>query len=458
MNIAIIGGGSIGFNLAEYLSKSKHSITVIERDSKLCENFNNKLDVFTITGSGTNPSILEKANIHNANMIIAVTQNDDTNLLCCNFAKQYGVKKRIARLKSTHYTQKGTKISLEELGVTHVIEPEKEIVNSILQYIELPGATESANFKSDNVYLRGYKITEDMPIANKSLPKITELCGSVKLLIVLIVRNGKGIMPTGLERILPGDEIFVIMSSESLESYKTLINQNEEKPPTKIVIFGASLMALHLARAVEPLADRVILVDPDEDHGIKAASMLDNTEVLFGDCTNVEVLQEILVEDAAFFIAADKDSEDNIMACLLAKAEGTREVIAVSQNERHIDLFTKLGVDHVINPKKITQQKIIENIFRVPIGPLLTFKNVDIEVSRFIVQKNSRIIGVPLYDIQDFSRKSIILGCVLHKDEVIIPSGKTIIEENDEVIVICRKEKLKLASKFFKPDLIKQIL
>ena len=456
MNIIVVGGGSVGFNLAERLSKSKHHITIAELDTNLCDAISGKLDVRAITGSGSDPLVLEGAGIRNADMIIAVTNFDETNLLCCNFAKQYGVSKRIARLHSPHYTQQGTMIDLAEVGVTHVIEPEKEIVNSILQYIELPEATESANFKSDNVYLRGYTITEDMPIANKTLPEITELAGSAKLLIVLINRNGKSIMPSGSDQVLPNDEIIAIMPSESLEAFKKLLNQNEFIPG-KIIISGTSLTALHLAQSLEALADRVILVDPDEQHGMEAASLLDKTEVLHGDCTDVEMLQEIHVEDASFFIAADKDSEDNIMASLLAKAEGTKQVIAVTENERHTNLFKKLGIDHIVNPRKITQQKIIANIFRVPIGTLLTLKNMDIEVSRFIAQKNSRIIGMPLREIREFSRNSIIIGCVFHNGDVIIPSGDTIIEENNEVLVICTKKNEKLAAKFFKPGILTKV-
>ncbi len=450
MNITIVGGGSIGLNLADHLSKRKHNITIIEQDSAICEDINSKLDVITLNGSGTDPLVLKKGNAKQADMIIAVTQSDDTNLLCCHFAKQCGVPKRIARLKSSHYTDKNSNISLEDLGVTHVIEPEKEIVNHILQFVELPGVTESANFKSDDVFLRGYDITKNMPIANKTLFEITELAGSAQLLIVLIIRAGKSILPTGSDKILPDDEIFAIMPQESLENFKKLLGKEESKQ-RKVIISGASLTALHLSLALEQIVDRVILVDPDEKHGIEAASILDKTEVYSGDCTNVEMLHEIQVEDASFFIAADRDSEDNIMASLLAKAEGAQHVLAVTENERHSDLFKKLGIDYIVNPRKITQQKIIANIFRVPIGTVLSLKNVDIEVSRFIAQKNSKIIGVPLNEIHEISRSSIIIGCVFHGEEVIIPSGKTVIHENDEVVIICRHQDLKFAEKFFKP-------
>lgn len=449
MNIIIIGAGSVGFSLAEYLSDRNHQITLIDHDQELCNSISSKLDVFTITGSATDPSVLEKADILNAQMVIAVTPSDESNLLCCNFAKQFGVEKRIARIKSTNFSD--TPISLQDLGVTHVIEPEKEIVNSILQYIKLPGVTEAANFQSDNVYLRGYKISEDMPFAKKTLLEITELAGTAQILIVLIIRDGKSIMPTGAEHIYPGDEIIAVMPDESLETFRKLLNKNDSKLK-KIVIFGDSLTAVHLAETLEALSERILLVDPDEQHGRTAASMLNKTEVLLGDCTDIEMLQEVNIKDTPFFIAAATDFEDNIMSCLLAKAEGAREVIAVTTKERHSGLFQSIGIDRIVNPRKITAQKILENIIKVPISTLHSIKNADIEVSRFVVGKKSPITGKPLSTVAGLIKKSIIIGCVFHNDEVIIPSGQTIIQENDEALVICPPKNLKMANKLFKSD------
>lgn len=449
MRIIIVGGGTVGYSLAEYLSTKKHHITIIDQDPDLCNTISSRLDVYTIQGFGTNPTILANADIKNADMLIAVTPSDDTNLLCCNFAKQFGIKKRITRIKSTEYTKNNNCISLKELGVTHIIEPEIEIVNEILQYVELPGVTESANFKSDNVYLRGYTITPEMPFAYKTLSEITTLTGAKKILIVRLIREGKSITPTGSEKILPGDEVIALLPSESLEEFKRLLKRQDNRIK-KIIIFGDSLTAIHLAESLESISDQTILVDPDEEHGRIAASTLHKTEVLFGDCTNVEMLQEVHVKETQFFIAAAIDSEDNVMASLLAKAEGAREVIAVTTNERHNKLFRSLGIDRVINPQKITTQKIISSILKVPIGPLISLKNADIEVSRFVAEKKSAIIDEPLQNLVNLARKSIIVGCVFRDEQVIIPSGQTTIREDDEVLVICPPRNVKLAGKLFK--------
>lgn len=449
MKIIIVGGGLVGFNLAETLCQRKHQVTIIEKNPQLCREIESKLDLYAVVGSGTTPSVLQRADIENAEMIIAVTPHDDTNLICCNFAKQFGVQKRISRIKSSDFTDHQTQINLLEVGVTHIIEPEKEVVNSALQFIELPGATESFHFPSDNVCMRGYRITESMPLANKTLVEVNGLIDpGASMLIVLIIRDGETIMPTGVERLLPGDEIYTIMPTDALSSFKKLINKTDKKI-RRVVIFGDSLTAFHLASALENIAEKVVLVDPDNEHGLEVAQHLKSTQILHGDCTEIEILQEVEISKTSFFIAAAKDHEDNLMAGILAKAEGAKEVIAISHNEKHYSLFTKLGIDHIVNPKIITSQKIISTIFRIPIGALLSIKNADIEICRFVAGSKNKIINTPLRNIEELSRKNLIIGSIIHDDQVTIPSGDSIIAENDEVIVICKKKDYRSVEKLF---------
>ena len=450
MNIVIVGAGIVGYSLAEDLSRQRHQISVVDRDADLCSEMSSKLDVYTVAGPGTSPAALDKAGISSADMLIAVTPHDETNLVCCNFAKQYGVAQRIARVRSHDYTQNGSSVSLEELGVTHVIQPEREVVNNVLQYVGLPGAFESANFHSDNVCLRGYRVSEGMPIANHTLSETTHLAAPAQILIVLIIREGQSITPTGAEHILPGDEIVAIMPSESLDAFRKLVGRPDNKLK-KIIISGDSLTATHLAEKLKPLAERIVLIDPDSEHGHSAASALNDVEVLQGDCTNVDTLQEAHIEDTAFFIAAGKDTEDNLMSCLLAKAEGAHEVIALTNTDKHLDLFYSLGIDHILNPRKITVQTIMADVLKVPIGAHLRLRNVDAEVTRFTAAKGSKIVDKPLLSVKALTARSIIVGCVFRGDQVIIPSGGTVIRENDEALVVCQPRNIPLAARLFRP-------
>ena len=450
MKIVIVGAGMVGYSLAKHFSGLDHNITVIEKDKALCEEIKSKLDVFVVEGKGSSPTALDEAGISSADLIIAVTPSDETNLLVCNFAMQNGVKKRIARVKSNIYTTNAENVSLEKMGVTTVIEPEREVMKHILQYVELPDVLETANFQSDNIYLRSHRVTEDMLIAHKTLSEIRQLAENAPILFVVIVREGKSLPPTGTQKLLPGDEIVAIMPKESFKTFRFLINRKASKMK-KIVVSGDSLTAIHLVEALQPLCEQVILADPNMEHGRMAAAMLNGIDVFHIDCTNSDMLEEINISQADCFIAAGKHQEDNIMSCLMAKAEGVGVVIALRDDIRYKRLFTSLGMDHIIYPQEITLNAIIEKIQMVSISAHLRLKTAGIEVIRIRTRKNSPVSGKSLQELDRLFKKSIIIGCIIRGNAVIIPQGDTVIEADDEVMVLSSKKNIALVNKLFKP-------
>lgn len=456
MKIIIIGAGTVGFGLAQHLSELEHHITIVDQNKSLCDEINSKLDVFVINGLGSSPSILEEAGIQSADMIIAVTPSDETNLLACNFAMQNNVTKRIARVKSNIYTKDNSCIDLNKLGISHIIEPEKEIMQKIVQYIELPGVSETANFESNNIYLRGYKVTEDMPIANKTLAEIKPLSKTSPMLFVVIIRNNESLPPTGEQKILPGDDIVVIMPKESFKTFRNLINRKAEKIK-KIIISGDSLTAIHLAQALQPICEHLLFVNPRLEHGKMAASLLNGIEVLHGDCTDSQLLQEINAGNTDFFIAAGKDTEDNIMSCLLAKNEGASKTIAIRSDDRHSSLFHSLGIDHIITPEQTTLNSIIEKIQTVSLGSYLKLKTADIGIVRLKAEKDSPVIEKSLKDLYPILKRFVIIGCIIRENSVIIPEGNTIIKENDELIVLSNKKHIESMTKIFAPNLLSKL-
>ncbi len=450
MKILIVGAGKVGYSLAEYFAGLNHNITVIEKDKKLCDDISSKLDAFVVEGVGSSPEVLEKADIASADMVIAVTPSDETNLLVCNFAMQNGVEKRIARVKSTTYTGDTPNVSLEKLGVTSVIEAEREVMKRLLQYVELPNVIESANFQSDDIYLRGYRITADMPIANKTLAEIRQMSAPDPILFVVIVRAGQNLQPTGDQKLLPGDKIVAIMPKESFKTFCTLINHKISKMK-KVIVSGNTLTAIHLAEALKPLCETVILADPDLDHGRIAASTLEGVEVLHVDSTKSDILEEINIRHADCFIAAGSDDEDNIMSSLLAKVEGAGMVIALRDNKRYDKLFTSLGMDHIIYPQEITLNAIIEKIQMVSIATHLQLKTAETEIMRIKVRRKSPVTGKSLQELDKLFKKSIIVGCIIKDGTAIIPQGSTVIDDNDILLILSNKENIKHINKIFKP-------
>jgi trk system potassium uptake protein TrkA len=451
MKIIIIGAGTVGLSLAEHLAGLNHQVTLIEQNKPLCESVGSKIDVFILAGIGSDPALLREAGISSADMLIAVTPSDETNLLACNFAMQNGVKKRIARVKSNLYTAAGSCISLQSLGVTHVIEPEKEVAKKIRQYVELPGVIETANFQSDNVYLREYQITEDMPVAHKSLIEIRDMAKGSPILIVAIIRQDKIIPPGGNQRLLPQDKILAIMPKESFKAFCSLINTKTAKLK-KIVVSGNSLTAILLAQNLKPLSEQIILLDADAEHAHWAASMLEDITVYHGDSTDIVALQETNIENSDFFIAASDDSEYNTMSCLMAKAEGAKRTLAIRNKDRHNEMFKNLGINHIISPQDITLEIIMEDIQTVSLGAYLKLATADITIVRIKVSKKSPVSGKALMDLNSLFRKSITVGCLIRQDSVIIPWGQTRIEAQDEAIILCQKADVKRVKKLFSPE------
>jgi trk system potassium uptake protein TrkA len=330
-----------------------------------------------------------------------------------------------------------------------VVEPERGVVERILQYVELPGVLETANFQSNNIYLRGYRITGDMPIANKTLAEVKSMAKKAPMLVVALVRAGRSIPPTGDQKLLTGDKIVAIMPRESFTTFRQLINKKAAKMQ-KIIVSGDSLTAIHLAEALKPLAEQVVLADPDYEHGQTAAALLSGVDVFHGDSKDASVLEEINVKNADCFIAAGKNPEDNIMSCLLAKAEGASMVIAIRNDDRYSGLFDSIGLDHVINTREITLNTIIERIQTVSIGTYLKLKTAETEVIRLEVGKRSPVANKSLQELEKLFKKSIIIGCIIRNGEVIIPWGGTVIEKGDEALIFCSKEHLKWVHKLFK--------
>jgi len=221
--------------------------------------------------------------------------------------------------------------------------------------------------------------------------------------------------------------------------FRSLVNRPQGKA-RKVVLYGSSLTAALLARVLPAHAERVMLVDPDEAHAQEVAARSPGVEVLHGDCTRSEVLQEVHIENASFYIAAARDAEDTIMSSLLAKAEGAHEVVAVGGAARHARLFATLGIDHLVTPHDITLQTIIARVLKVPLGALLKLRSADVEVTRYLVGAKSKAAGRTVRELGGLQVEPFIIGSVIRGEEVLIPSGETVLEADDEVLVLSGSE------------------
>jgi trk system potassium uptake protein TrkA len=449
MRIIIVGGGVVGFSLAEHLRWERHDVSLIEINPETCRDLGERLDIQILCGNGSSPRLLEAAGVNGADMILAVSPNDELNILVCAVAMQYGVPTRIARIRSNEFRGGDAGIDVGKMGVTLVIDPESVVVDAITQFVETPGATDATNFQEGNVLIRGYRVTEEMPIANKAIKDVRQNARGHPMLFIAAVRDEKAFIPDGDYIVRPGDDIFGIFARSSIDAYLSIFNKTR-KDVDNVIVSGDSLTAVLLADELRKFVDKVTLVDPDAEHADYAAKTLNNVEIVHGDCTDSKILNEVYVGNTKFFIGAAKETDYNIMSALLAKAEGAREVIAVSNEIRHDKLFASIGIDHLIYPRLAIAQEILEAINRGQIGRIARIRDLDIEAIRITAAENSPITGRPLQHVRSRIQKGSIIGTVLRGEEMIIPDGSTVIEPGDEMIMITYTKNVPGVRKLFK--------
>ncbi|MDT8324300.1 MAG: Trk system potassium transporter TrkA [Bacteroidota bacterium] len=448
MKIIIIGAGLVGSSLAEALLRQGHDIAVIEKDAVRGEQIADKLDVLVVTGSGSNPQDLEHAGLVNADMVIAATPVDEVNLIACLIARQYEVTHRIARIRNADFIAGSEKLKPEQFGITQVIYPEENTLNAVLNYIETPYAIDAQDFSNRTVLLRSYRITEDMPIANRNLIDLRNDPKGHMLLVVAIIRDDQVIIPRGDTVIMAGDKPLFILPRESRDNLLTLVGV-ETGSRKKAIVFGNTLTSINIARALQMELDTVTYIDPDLEHGNIAAAKLQGIDVLHGNGDDVDVLKEANVRFADFFIAASEENDENVLACLLAKSEGAREVIAIVNDDQHTDLFLSIGLNHIINPRQLTANGILNAVLPGYVSSSLHIQKSDIDVLRLRVEAHSPVAGKPL---KDSWRKAVgvsIVGAILREQAMMIPTGETLLEEGDLVIVFTRSAGIRRVRKLF---------
>ncbi|MBN1448948.1 MAG: Trk system potassium transporter TrkA [Bacteroidetes bacterium] len=448
MHVIIIGAGLVGSSLAEHLLHQGHNIALIEKNPVRSEEIGEKLDVLMVNGSGSNPQDLEQAGIENATMVIAATPVDEVNLLSCMIARQYDVPHRIARIRNVDFITGSARLQPEHFGITQVIYPEENTLNAVLNYIETPFAIDAQDFAQRTILLRTYRITADMPIAHRSLIELRNDPLGHALLVVAIIRDEQVTIPRGDTVIKPGDKPLFIFPREARPNVLRLVGI-ESTTNKKAIVFGNTLTAINIARALQQELDAVVLIDPDLEHGNIAAAKLHGIDVLHGSGDDVDVLKEANIRFADFFVAASEYNDENILSCLLAKSEGAREVIAIVNDDQHTDLFLSIGINHIINPRQLTATGILNAILPGYVSPSLHIQKTDIDVLRLSVNEGARVAHKPLKESWRRVLGVSIVGAVLREGGMIIPTGDTVLLPGDLIIVFTRSAGIRRVRKLF---------
>ncbi len=445
MRILIIGAGVVGFNLAKELSKEGHDIAIIDQDSEKMRPISDSLDVLAVTGNACLPSVLVKAGIKNAEMVIAVTNSDEINLLVCFLASKFEVAKRFARLRHEEFTEDGHIFRPEELCVDHSINPGQIIVDTITKIIGTPGVVNVAEFANGEILLREFDVPEDAPLAGKKIQEISNISSMDSFLIVAIVREGKLVIPKPEDVIQPKDRIYTIVDKEFLPFLLPMLNKTVEEVQ-KVVIFGANPVSINLAKVLEETIRDLSIIEASREKAHQAAEVLSKCVVHHGSGTDMNLFNDINMKDADFFLSMSEDDEDNILAALLAKKHGAKRALVITNDPEYLPILDSIGMDITINPRLITVSAILKYLRKGRV--MSVFKLIeDAEVMEIGVDAKSSIINKKISKVK-FPENAMI-GALLRKGDMMVPTGDLEIQAGDSVIVVALPQAIEKIEKLF---------
>lgn len=434
MNILIVGAGIVGFNLAQELSHEGHDISIIDANPEKIKLISEKLDVLAVRGNGCLPSTLIQGRIRDAEMVIAVTDKDEINLMVCFLAHKFEVKERFARLRNMELTGESQVFKPEELFVDHAINPAEIIIDSILKIIKTPGAVNVAEFANGQIFFRGFDVPADAPLAGKTIEEIREVCELNAFLVVAIVREGKMIIPKYENRIQAGDKIYVLVDHDFLPLILPMLNRQVDEIQ-KIIIYGASQIAVHLARELNEFISDVSIIEPSLEKANEAADTLEDTVILHGSGTDPDLFNDINMKDADLFLALSNNDEMNILSALLAKKHGAKRAAVITNDPDYLPILDSIGIDVTINPRLITVSEILKHLRKGQVVNLYKLIEGEAEVLEIVISAESAAAGRLINQLH--MPEHSIIGAVLRVDgEMVVPGGSTEILEGDTVIVV----------------------
>ena len=435
MKILILGAGQVGSTVAESLVSEANDITVVDSDGVKLQQLQDRLDLRTLTGNASHPSVLEQAGIADSDMLLAVTQSDEVNMLACKLAASlYNTPTRIARIRATEFLERPEVFNQDNFCVDFSICPEQILTNYITKLIEFPEALQVLEFSRKRASLVAVKAFEGGPLVGNPLSFLRSHMPQVDTRVAAIFRKDRAIMPTGDTVVEDGDEIFFIAATKNIRSVLSEMRRMD-KPSKRVMIVGGGNIGRRLAKALE-CDYQVKLIEYNKKSCTKLAEELTKTLVLNGDGTDEKLMMQEHVEDVDVFCALTNDDENNIMSALLAKQGGARKVIALINRGAYVDLVQGGKIDIALSPAQVTIGSLLAYVRQGDVAAVHSLRRGVAEALELVVhgdRKSSRVVGRRIDEIE--LPPGTTIGALVRGEEVIMGHRDVVIEADDHVIV-----------------------
>ena len=453
MNIIICGAGRVGFTIAKLLVEQNHSITVIDQSSEDIQKINESLDVKAIVGKATYPSVLEKSNAAEADMIIAVTKNDEINMLICQIAYTvFNVPKKIARIRSQDYLNpKFSKVyNKENLPIDVIISPEIEIAKSIQRKLEAPGALDNVPFAENKIRLLEISINKSCPLKNIKLNELTKKFPKLEANILGVIRKEKFIILKKNDVLEENDKAYVIINSAQMQLTLSAFGHNE-RISNKILIIGGGNIGFNLAKNIEQSFEsaRIKIIEKDKDRAEYIANELNNSIIINGNGLDEDVLSEANLEEIETVLALTNDDEVNLMiSVLVEKFSKNKRTMALINKPNYSLLQSSLKIDDFIDPRMNTVSSILKHVHKGTIETAYSILNGEYEVIEAEIIETSELINKELKnsDLPD----EIRIGAIARGNDIIIPRSSFVFLKDDIVVFLAKRDQLPIVENMFR--------
>lgn len=443
----IIGAGKLGHRLAELMDKEDILVTLLDLNEEKLERINNHLDVLTVVGNGLEISTLKELAIDTYDLVIATTSSDESNTLICSLAKKLKAKKTIARIRNPEYSEQLPFLK-NEMGIDHIVNPDLATAIEIERYLLKRYNFHSGDFAKGKVSIFDFNIANLDRFVGRKLMDLENFDG---FLITAISRDGELIIPSGSTELKDYDTLHIIGKSKDVKKLaKQLKVDKEERMTSKVMILGGGKIGHYLAERLERYDVNIIIVEKDRERCDYLAEKLNQTMIIHGDGTNLDVLEEEDLKSMDAFVGLTDLDEQNLLMALVANELGVNKSIAKISRPNYIQVIDKLDIDVAFNPVDITASDILKYIRGGRVLSVSLLLGGEGEVTEIIAEKDSPLVNKPLHEIN--LPEGIIIGALLHQGEVLIPDGNTVIHENDRMVIFTLASDLNDLKSLLQPD------
>ena len=446
MNIIIAGDGEVGVHLAQSLTELDHNITVVDPHSELLKRLESETDLLTITGDSTSPQVLQDAGVGGCDLFLSVLHDESINLVTCILAKKLKAKKTVARITNAELLAPKHREMFRDLGVDEMVCPERIAAKEITNLLNNTVATEFFDFSGGLLTMYVLRLDEGSPVVGKDVKELKLIYPDLQVRVVALLRNGNTIIPHGDTVFRGGDLAYLIGRANQMENINRAVGKHAVSIKNTMIA-GGGRIGRYAAMTLQDKM-RITLIEENRQRAEELSTLLENTLIIHGDATDIELLKEEGLQNADAFIGVTDSSETNVLTCLHAKRLGVKRTLALVENTGFIDISQDIGIDTIINKKLITASYIARFIVKGDAVSSKWLSGTNAELIEFVVGRHAPATRVPIGELRLPEGKATI-GGIIRGRETLLPTRDTRLREMDKVVVFALPNAMDKVAKLF---------